>query len=225
MLLTLKNSLIMKIKLIVLSLLFMIFSSCNKNCKEELKKTKETLNLLSDTLSDIRSFQKIVLPVPDDIDNQSSTDITSVPSEMEKNLFPVSGNIDIDNDEIYLKIYVPESKLKIVNYANISTNNVNAILVVLDGNGGISVGGAEPKKIISKKIKILKNGFNVDLLKKHNALAVIVLHDDNFNSTHVVGYQRQIIKYPNYKDFDKFLINNWKINSFIPDEDGGDIIP
>lgn len=227
----------MKIKFITFCLLIFTVFSCNQSlkkeltdgtCEVELEKTKEKLKTVKDSLDFILTSHNFLFPKPDDINNQQSIPINEFPDPTSVNKrYGVKGVIDLKNDKIDVFVPVTENKLKIINYVNISTNNTNAILIILDGNNGNRTNGNIITKVIKKQFKISKMGLNDSLLKAHKKIKIFILHDDNFNIGHVIGYKKCITINPGYdkNQMDKCLMVNWKIGILRPDEDGGDIIP
>lgn len=195
-------------------------------CEEALKKCEK----IKEKYEDSRQTFKALFPVPDDIEEVGIEPINNPDTYNFERRFDVEGNIDFTKKEINIKIPTNTDKLKIVHYLNISTDKVNALLIVLDGNNGNPTYPLDNSwklethtQFITKKFKISKTGLDETKLQEHGMLMVLVLHDDNFNGGHIAELLKQIIIAGDYDEdiYDKIVFPKM----LRPDEIGGDIVP
>ncbi len=217
----------MKTKFITLCIAILIVLSCKQNSeKKSLENVtcEDELKLLKDKLHDLMETHDAVFPTPCCLNNQDVIPVDDYQGRyVIKDRYETSGEINSDTDEIDIIIPITDNQLRIVNAVNISGNEINALLIILKGNGGIKTPTGAATHLIKNKFKISKLGLKPNLSK----LMVIVMHDANFNGAHVVSYQR-IINNPctTYEDIKAYINSQeWKIDKSRPGEDGGDIIP
>ncbi len=224
----------MKIKLFVLLLPLLSLLACDKqekrdvqleNCEQNTRTCEDDLKkceIFKEKYEDLKTLHESLFPIPDDVDIIEIEDIEDPSSYQTKRNFDVEGGFDFKNDQIEIKIPVSTKKLKIVNYFSISTTKTNVLLIVLDGNNGIPNSNKPDKYFIKKKFKINKTGLKKQRLINDNKLKVIILHDDNFNSGHVIALQRCIQSNDGYGDSCYDIILPKMVR---PNEIGGDIVP
>jgi len=225
----------MKTKILKLSyfaLLLFTFYGCCDDCNKELDVTKGDLKKTQDSLNtaqidqahylELDHLNKILFPAPENGNIvQESILIKDIKNRSEKlERYKAYGSFNTKNNTIKVNIPITENKLRIVNYENISSDDINALLIVLDGNSGKDTPFNSITKIIKKQFNIKKLGLNTVELKKDGKLIIIVLHDDNFNYLHTIKYKKCINR---LSDYDGGYCTG--IDKSKPNEDGGDIIP
>ena len=216
----------MKIKLIALLALFLANSCPNKSNNDSVDQIPGEYEIMYKYR---KAIDNELFPNPDDYGEQNYSKY-----EGDKNtnggLFKVKGRLDFNNKTIIANIPVGGEKMKIKKYVNLSTDTINAILVVLKGNNGKSTRNLPITKNLDWKIKISSTGLNEEKLRKHGKLMIYVLHDDDFHSGHVLTLMKCVNDLTSYNDDSCFEIVfpepvDLKRIPFRPNDMGGDIIP
>lgn len=141
----------------------------------------------------------------------------------------VANRFNVKENTIYVKIPVTEEKLNIKKVVDVSSDSLNAIVIVLDGNDGEET---EDLPIIGFKVCKLKinkiKGLDKELLKKHGKLKVFVFHDDKFDKDKLKKEFENCIKKSTKYDESKCTLSRSMIDQnpgLAPREQEGDIIP
>jgi hypothetical protein len=102
---------------------------------------------------------------------------------------------NVKNDKIFVYIPITENKLYIEQVVNVSSNNLNSIVIVLNGNQGDKTNGKPITGYIKSEILISKiKGLDIKKLEKHDSLKVFIIHDDAFKKDDLKKYFIECVK-------------------------------
>lgn len=209
----------MKNKFIAAVLLLIATYSCNNFEKKENSDCSSYENELENTKE---SFNK-TYPDSDVLLDQETILILGYNGDLEiKNRYQASGFVNTAIDQIKIIVPISDSDIKIKKYHNISSNNFNVLLLILDkeDNKG-DYTECIPTHLIKTQFKLSELKFDKYLDK----LFVISLYTNNFNVNNALRYQKVIYQASSYEDIGSSINLPCNNNSFKPDEEGGDIIP
>ncbi|OUR96074.1 hypothetical protein A9Q86_16475 [Flavobacteriales bacterium 33_180_T64] len=193
------------LKLSCFLLFLFTFFGCNdcNECEIKLEQTKKELQELKS-------------------ENTSNAPKTSKIAFQSVGKYDVFGDFSVKDDRLTLFIPVTEKNLDIKDVKNISTNNINAILIRIDNNVNRSTPEKPIVKIIKKTYSISYLKLDTTKLKSHKKIKVIILHDNATDlTTHANKYKTCLKTQTDYiKDN---CLGIYK-SAPRPNEDGGDII-
>jgi hypothetical protein len=232
----------MKSKIPIVALLTLFMFGCSKDYKKEhdaLKQQLESANISLDScLKNQTSLAKNIFSINPYVPKQRIRKMNQGEGTNLINLKPHKELNTIDNkyENINLQIPVTNEFLKIVDVVNISSNNINAILVLVNGNEGDPTCGQPLTHFITSNLKVAK----IDGLRITNSnkkLLVIVFHDDEFYSNNETANFVQYVK--NCSDYEKcasdimsqpplcdkkYMLDKDGNAIFLPREKGADIL-
>lgn len=112
------------------------------------------------------------------------------------------------SDIINLNIPVIHKNMKVIGATNVSSDNLNAIVIHLDGNGGRPTKYTKPTIMLGTEFSLMSLFKESDKAKLENDKKIIIkiLHDDNRNTTDkmTVCFEDCIDKkMQNYNDYEK----------------------
>nr|WP_321227635.1 hypothetical protein [uncultured Psychroserpens sp.] len=212
----------MKTKILKLScfaILLFAFFGCNdcSECETQLKNIEQELVDLKKESSKSKSIKSSSIMKEDEGSKSLRT------TYLARGKYDVFGDFSVDDDRITLFIPVTVKNLTIRNVENITTNNINAILVRVDNNISSSTPESPIVEVIEGTYKISSLNLNKEKLKLHKKLKVIVLHDNATDlSNHINGYKDCLKTQTGYVK--ENCPSKPKFAPPRPNEDGGDII-
>ncbi|MFD1064040.1 hypothetical protein ACFQ1Q_12355 [Winogradskyella litorisediminis] len=208
-----------------------LFGNDSSECDEKLIKQTKKIDELSEKLSDSENE----LQYRNKLDSLAQTfskntkieqsikpvkDITLPRTNIER--YDVFGDFSVQNKSINIFIPVTDENLKIKSFTNISSSNVNAILIRVSNNSDAETKKTPITHVIEAKFKF--DDFNISSarLNQDKKLKVMVLNENTRDiSTQTTYYKKCIESVNRYEKLDCRLPT---IKPFKPNEDGGDII-
>lgn len=231
----------------ILLLFIPLFIGCCDECEEELKaKGVEIKNLEGKILekevaleqcNKIASKQYGIVTLDPFKPKQELIKMKPEEKKMYKRSHFKTSSIDYnsfktDDNEIYLKFPVhnpKDKKIEIVDVLNVSSEKLNAIVVLLNGLDGMKTLEIDADHFIKTTIKIDKvEGLSKSMMASHKNLKVYIFHDDAFYSDELINDFKACVK----NDGNEYIENvcesfsppKSKIDVTRPREQGGDII-
>ena len=126
-----------------------------------------------------------------------------------------SNNVfSIDDNTINMRIPVTTNNMEVIGVTNVSSSNLNAIIVHLDGNNGGATIGIKATHIIEVEFPLKKIFLKTTKLEADKKIIVKVLHD---NDVATVNQMTQCLKkcieqdMSNYSEYNKDCMCNEKI--------------
>lgn len=234
------------LKMCALLLIVPLFFGCCDECENDLnKKNVEIKNLEGKVLEKevaleqckkIASKQYGVITIDPYKPDQKLIPMEPDEKEKYKNSHYKTSSIDYnsfktDDNEIYLKFPVhnpKDKKIEIVDVLNVSSDNLNAIVVLLNGLDGMKTLEIDADHFIKTTIKIDKvEGLSKSMMALHENLKVYVFHDNAFYSDKLIkDFKRCVEKDKNTykKDTCALSLPIFKKQITRPREQEGDII-
>jgi hypothetical protein len=215
------------LKLGFLPLILVIFQGCNKYENRKLAYANSTIeepkeiigefeemeyfNDLTDPLSEIGNLKQ-------DLKSEHELD----KSFLDIGRYDVFGDFSIKEDRLTVFIPVTHNKLNIEDWINISTPDINAILIKISNNSYDSTKEKPITKVIEKVFSIKALGLDTIELSNDKKLKVIILNENSSDISVQKNFYTKCLE--GETDYIKKSCQLPRIKSIRPNEDGGDIL-
>ncbi|MFC0605317.1 hypothetical protein [Winogradskyella pulchriflava] len=136
--------------------------------------------------------------------------------------YDVFGDFSIKEDRLTVFIPVTDDKLKIEHYRDISTPDINALLIRISNSSDNDTKELPITKVIKKDFSIKSLNLDENELSKDKKIKIIILNENNSDISAHTAFYHNCLKTINKYSKSSCLMPK---NDFIkPNEDGGDII-
>lgn len=201
--------------------------------KEEVEKIDERVKVLQENVNNFQNskneFGVVILhsrPLTPPISQKLNSSISSasVLKRYKPDLRNNRSNFNVSRDLIKMSIPITDNKLRVMDAKNISSEKQNAILVILDGNGGFPTSMEDVTGVLEVEYKLSDLFSNTRRLDEHKKLRVVVFHDDDVTMDKI-NFFKNCIERNNGNYNDVKCTRSIEIKKiFAPDEEDGSIL-